>query len=165
MSNRYRTPPNVVKRNAVLLVGAVSMTFVALRLSLFLWPNADLMLASYNVHHLFTGLLLIMLGGIPLAVFRGHTPRLDVALVVFGVGLGMALDEWVYLIATDGSNAAYLLPVSFWGGMIVIGIALMYAIVLAAYRLWHAAATEPAAGRRAAQWHWAEVRKDRQSSP
>lgn len=143
MTKRYRTHPNVVKRNAILLAASVLVTFVALRLSLLVWPNSDLTVASYNVHHLFTGLLLIMLGGIPLAVFRGHTPRLDLALIVFGVGLAMALDEWVYLIATDGSNASYLLPVSLWGGVIVIGIALMYAAVLAAYRLWHGSATQP----------------------
>jgi hypothetical protein len=27
------------------------------------------------------------------------------------------MDEWVYLIATDGTNASYLLPVSFWGAV------------------------------------------------
>jgi hypothetical protein len=42
----------------------------------------------------------------------------------------MALDEWVYLIATDGSNASYLLPVSFWGGAMVIGMACLYTIAL-----------------------------------
>jgi len=39
----------------------------------------------------------------------------------------MALDEWVYLIATDGTNASYLLPVSFWGGVIVVALACLYA--------------------------------------
>jgi hypothetical protein len=42
----------------------------------------------------------------------------------------MALDEWVYLIATDGTNASYLLPVSLWGAVIVISIASIYALVL-----------------------------------
>ena len=46
----------------------------------------------------------------------------------------MALDEWVYLIATDGSNAAYLLPVSFWGGVVVVGLALVYAVALSLRR-------------------------------
>jgi hypothetical protein len=50
------------------------------------------------------------------------------------VGLSLALDEWVYLIATDGSNASYLLPVSFWGGVIVVGAATLYAAILSRRR-------------------------------
>ncbi len=38
--------------------------------------------------------------------------------------------NWVYLIATDGTNASYSLPVSFWGGVIVIGLACAYTVVL-----------------------------------
>jgi len=127
------TPRAIVLRNAALLGGVVLGTFAALRAWLWITPNADFDVLGYNIHHLFTGLLLITLGGVPLAVFRGQTRRLDAARVVFGVGLGLALDEWVYLIATDGSNASYLLPISFWGGVVVVGLALGYLVVLAMY--------------------------------
>ena len=53
---------------------------------------------------------------------------MDVVLVAYGIGVGLALDEWVYLIATDGTNASYLLPVSFWGGLIAVGLAIGYAV-------------------------------------
>lgn len=129
----YTTPRPVALRNAVILGGVVLGTFVALRMWLLITPNSDFNVLGYNIHHLFAGLLLITLGGVPLAVFRGNTRRLDVALVVFGLGLGLTLDEWVYLIATDGSNASYLLPISFWGGAIVIGLAICYVLILAAY--------------------------------
>ncbi len=129
----YTTPRSVALRNAVMLGGVVLGTFLALRTWLWLNPNADFTVAGYNIHHLFTGLLLVALGGIPLAIFRGNTRRLDGALVVFGLGLGLTLDEWVYLIATDGSNASYLLPISFWGGVVVVGLAICYVIVLALY--------------------------------
>lgn len=129
-----KTPAPVVRRNALLLLASMLVTFVALRVSLHLSPDSDFNIAGYNIHHLFTGLLLITIGGVPLALFRGTTRRLDVALVVFGVGLAMALDEWVYLIATDGSNASYLLPVSFWGGVVVVGLACAYAAGMAAAR-------------------------------
>lgn len=129
----YTTPRSVALRNAVLLGGVVLGMFVALRVWLWINPNADFNVAGYNIHHMFTGLLLIALGGIPLAIFRGNTRRLDWALVVFGLGLGLALDEWVYLIATDGSNASYLLPISFWGGVVVVGLAIGYVVVLALY--------------------------------
>jgi hypothetical protein len=134
MAERYKTPPEVVRRNGLLLVLSISATFVLLRLALHSSPDSDFNIGGHNIHHLFSGLLLIAVGGIPLAVFRGYTRRLDVALVVFGVGLGMALDEWVYLIATEGTNTDYLLPVSFWGGVVVVGLACIYAVGLVAHR-------------------------------
>lgn len=116
-----------------MLVAAMVATFVALRVSLSFSPDSDFNVGRYNIHHLFTGLVLAAAGGIPLALFgRGSRGRLA-ALILFGVGLSMALDEWVYLIATDGTNSSYLLPVSFWGGVIVVGLAVVYAILLAVF--------------------------------
>ncbi len=111
---------------------AVAMfgSFAAVRIHLAIAPDADFNVGPYNVHHLFTGLVLITLGGIPLAVLRGSSRWMDAALVAFGVGLGLALDEWVYLIVTDGSNTSYLLPISFWGGLVAVGLAIGYAIGL-----------------------------------
>ncbi len=123
--------PKAVRKNGLILIGSISLTFALLRASLYFSPDADFNIGRYNIHHLFTGMLMVTLGGIPLAIFRGLSRWLDLARLVFGVGLGMALDEWVYLIATDGSNAAYLLPVSFWGGVTVVGLACVYAAALA----------------------------------
>ncbi|HEX9942279.1 MAG TPA: hypothetical protein VGG03_09705 [Thermoanaerobaculia bacterium] len=134
MVRSWKTPSEIVTRNGLLLGASMLATFAVLRAMLQLSPDSDFNVGQYNVHHLFTGLLLIAAGGIPLAVFRGSTRRLDAALIVFGAGLGMALDEWVYLIATDGTNASYLLPVSFWGGVIVVGLACAYTIALVAWR-------------------------------
>jgi hypothetical protein len=120
----------VIKKNGAILIGSMIMTFALFRLYLQIAPDTDLNVGHYNIHHLFTGLLLIAAGGTPLAVFHSSTRRLGLALITFGIGLGMALDEWVYLIATDGSNASYLLPVSFWGGAIVIFLACVYTFVL-----------------------------------
>ena len=121
------TPAATVRRNALLLIASIALTFSVLRVLLHQSPNSDFNVGQYNIHHLFTGLLLITAGGVQLAVFRGSTRRLDLARIIFGAGLGMALDEWVYLIVTDGSNASYLLPVSFWGGVAAVGLACAYA--------------------------------------
>ena len=118
------------KRRIGLVLGALVVPFVLLRVWLFFAPNADFNVGGYNIHHLYTGLLLITLGGLPLALFRGASRWLDLAAVVFGIGLSLALDEWVYLIVTDGSNASYLLPVSFWGGLGMIALACGYVGVL-----------------------------------
>lgn len=133
MSNR--TPPWLVRRYGLILAASLLVTFVILRGLLFISPDSDFNVMGHNIHHLFTGLVLIVLGGVPLAIFRGHSRKVELALLVFGVGLGMALDEWVYLIATDGSNASYLLPVSFWGGVTVIAVACLYILGLVALRL------------------------------
>ena len=118
------------RRRALLCLCALVVTFVVLRAYLYVSPNTDFNVGAYNIHHLYSGLVLIVLGGLPLAMFHGQSRFLDGAALVFGVGLSMALDEWVYLIATDGSNASYLLPVSFWGGVIAIGVACLYALGL-----------------------------------
>lgn len=117
-------------RRAKLVVASLIVTFVVTRAMLTMSPNSDFDVAGYNIHHLFTGLLLIIAGGIPLALFPGRSLALDVASVAFGAGLALALDEWVYLIATDGSNASYLLPVSLKGGILMVGLAAVYIAVL-----------------------------------
>jgi hypothetical protein len=118
------------RRRARLLLVSVLLTFVAVRLSLWRSPDSDFDLAGYNVHHLFTGVALMTVGGIPLILRAGRSGWLDAACGVFGVGLALALDEVVYLIATDGSNASYLLPVSFWGGVIVVGLGVVWVLVV-----------------------------------
>ena len=116
-----------------MLLTSLIATFIVLRGYLYLSPDTDLNVGAYNIHHLFTGLLFITLGGIPLVLFQGEGRLLDMATLVFGMGLSLALDEWVYLIVTDGSNASYLLPFSFWGGVVMVGLAGVYIGVL--YRI------------------------------
>ena len=120
-----------IDRNRLLIL-MVSMigVFVVLRTLLHLSPNSNFSLGGYNIHHLFTGLVLITLGGVPLAVCHLGKKLGLLATSIFGLGLGMALDEWVYLITTDGSDESYLLPISFWGGVAALGVAIAYAMLL-----------------------------------
>lgn len=118
------------RRRARLILASVLLTFVVVRLALWWSPDSDFDVAGYNVHHLFTGVLMMTAGGLPLALRAGRSRGLDVTCVVFGGGLALALDEVVYLIATDGSNASYLLPVSFWGAVIVVGAGVFWLVVV-----------------------------------
>ncbi|MEW5914803.1 MAG: hypothetical protein AB1762_00290 [Gemmatimonadota bacterium] len=118
-------------RRGWILVLTLAVTFMALRVSMQLRPDADFNVAGYNIHHLFTGLIILTLCGIPLVLGMTSERAGEWLTAGFGVGLSLALDEWVYLIATDGSNASYLVPVSFWGGVVVVGAATLYAAVLA----------------------------------
>ncbi|MGH9838299.1 MAG: hypothetical protein ACREEM_05910 [Blastocatellia bacterium] len=113
-----------------LIVASLLLTFLSFRAWLHLYPNTDLNVGPYNIHHLFTGILLIALCGIPLAIFQGLSRWLDLAALGFGIGLSLALDEWVFLIATDGSNASYLLRVSLWGGGVMVGLGCLYTLLL-----------------------------------
>ena len=117
-------------RRARLIVGSLLLTFVVIRVMLHMSPNSDFNVGGYNVHHLFTGILLLTAGGIPLTLFPGRSVILDLSAVLFGAGLSLVLDEWVYLIATDGTNASYLLPVSLRGGIIMIALAALYVGIL-----------------------------------
>lgn len=117
-------------RRTRIFLAALIGTFVVIRIMLHRSPDSDFDLAGYNIHHLFTGLLMLTAGGIPLALFPGRSLALDIATVLFGSGLSLALDEWVYLIATDGSNASYLLPVSLRGGIVMVSLATLYVLVL-----------------------------------
>jgi hypothetical protein len=112
-----------------LLAGLVG-TFVIVRSALHLAPNADLNVGAYNVHHLFTGLLILTACGTPLALGRVTARAGDRLAFGFGAGLSLALDEWVYLIVTDGSNASYLLPVSLIGGVMMVGAAAALIVML-----------------------------------
>lgn len=118
------------KRRAKLLLLSIFLTFVVIRSYLYFAPDADFNIGAYNIHHLFTGLVLVTICGIAVILFQGQTRVLDAATVGFGVGLSLALDEWVYLIATDGSNASYWLPISFWGGLVMIAAACLYVAIL-----------------------------------
>jgi hypothetical protein len=121
------------RRRAWLLAGALVATFAVLRAALHLRPNADFNAFGYNIHHLYTGLLVVTACAVPLAVGGVGGRARDLLVAGLGVGLGLALDEWVYLIVTDGSNAAYLLPASFWGGAALVLLAATYAAGAAAW--------------------------------
>lgn len=118
------------KRRARLLVLSLAGTFIVFRIALYISPNTDFNIGPYNIHHLFTGLVLVTFCGIAAVLFKERSRLMDAMVIGFGTGLSLALDEWVYLITTDGSNASYLLPISFWGGVVCVGLACLYVLIL-----------------------------------
>ena len=130
------SPPSSARdarRHALLFTGALVGTFVGLRIWLNITPNADFNVLGYNVHHLFTGVLIATASAIPLAIGVAPSRGRDILVAALGVGLALVLDEWVYLITTRGTNADYLLPISFRGGMAMIALAALIAAV--SYRI------------------------------
>ena len=119
-----------MKHRARALIIAMGGTFVVMRAYLHASPNTDVTIAGYNIHHLFTGLILLTLGGIPAVILPADHRASVPAIALFGVGLALALDEWLYLIVTDGTNASYLLPASLWGGLTAVTAAIAYTVVV-----------------------------------
>jgi hypothetical protein len=110
------------------LAGSMLATFVVIRGWLHTHPDSDLNVGRYNVHHLFTGVVILTACGIP-ALVRAQSRRAKLVLVTgFGVGLSLVLDEWFYLIVTDGSNAAYVQLPSLAGGAVLVVAASLYAL-------------------------------------
>lgn len=109
-------------------------TFVLTRASLMLRPNADFNIAGYNVHHLFTGFVIATACAIPLALARWSRRATEGFVAGLGIGLSLGLDEVIYLIMTDGSNASYLTAVSWIGGVVFVSLTAIYAAVLSAGR-------------------------------
>ena len=105
------------------------LTTVAItRTWLHIEPNADFNIGRYNIHHLFTGIVILTLCGIPAMVRRSEGRGDRLLTAGFGAGLALALDEWVYLIVTDGSNAAYVQWPSLAGGVAAVLLACGYAV-------------------------------------
>jgi hypothetical protein len=127
----------------------MAVTFVVMRAYLHLSPDTDLNVAGYNVHHLFTGVMLLTLGGIPAVLLRANHHLALPSIGLFGVGLALALDEWLYLIVTDGTNASYITPMSFLGGLAAVTAAIVYTVVVARVTKTSADLTHSSAPRRA----------------
>jgi hypothetical protein len=110
------------------LAGSLALTFLVMRGWLHASPDTDLNVGPYNIHHLFTGVLILTACGVP-AVLRGVGGRTGLLRVAgFGAGLSLVLDEWLYLIVTDGSNAAYVRLPSLLGGASLVTAASLYAL-------------------------------------
>ena len=100
------------------------LTVAVTRAYLWFLPNADFNVGAYNIHHLFSGALLMSAAGIAASLDLRDRAR-DLSAVAFGIGLALMLDEWVYLIVTDGTNAMYWSTPSVIGALVAIGAAWM----------------------------------------
>lgn len=110
--------------------------FALTRLSLWFRPNADFNVGPYNIHHLFTGVLMMSAAGIAATASGLGTRARDACAALFGVGLALTLDEWVYLIVTDGTNASYWTPASVAGGVAAVGLAAAVLTAISSRRPW-----------------------------
>src|SRR5260370_39438062 len=95
------------QRTLVLILGPMLATFLCQRLYLHLVQVQHVYPAGYLVHHLFTGVLILIPAAFVIAF--GVRSRLSAMLarVALGIGSAMVLDEVTYLVATHASDADY----------------------------------------------------------
>ena len=123
--------PNDAAATLLFVLVPLLLTFCVQRLYLHLVNhNTDLFVFGYNVHHLFVGIAMAIPTALVLA-FRPEAAWLRLtALAALGSGVSMILDEFVYLIATDGSNDSYLKPISLWSAVILHAFAVGLLLLL-----------------------------------
>jgi len=123
--------PDQPAATLLLILVPLLVTEVGQRLYLHLVnPDADVYVAGHNIHHLYSGCLVVVPAAFVLAFgFQAPAVRAG-ALVALGVGSAMVLDQVIFLITTDGSNRSYLTPVSLWGAVVLEGLAVALLLIL-----------------------------------
>jgi hypothetical protein len=120
-------PPLPAKQTLLLILLPMLATVISLRLYLHLVHVRHIYPGGYLVHHLFVGLLI----QIPAAFLLAFGTRYRVlARVALGVGTGLILDEFVYLVATKGTDADYVSRLSLGGSIILVSAAVIFLLVL-----------------------------------
>src|SRR5579862_3327357 len=113
----------------LLILLPMLLTFVTQRLVLHhSSPETHVYIAGFLVHHLFSGVLVLLNKTFLLALGIRNMARRNLALVAVGFSSAMVLDEVVYLVCTDGSGTAYRGAISFWGAVVLITLAVLFLI-------------------------------------
>jgi len=125
----------IFRSPAALLIVSATGAAVLTRLLLLVFPEAGGQpLLGVHIHHLLIGILLICIGGIPAVLLRSQRTLKSLAVVVFGVGLGLALDEWVlFVIRETAPDAPYMTPGSVAGSAILVALVVLYAFAVGSF--------------------------------
>lgn len=120
-------PPLPAKQTLLLVLLPMLATVFSLRLYLHLVHVRHIYPGGYLVHHLFVGALILVPAAFLLAFGTRHRVLARVGL---GVGTGLILDEVVYLVATQASDADYVSRVSLVGSLILVCLAVIFLLAL-----------------------------------
>jgi hypothetical protein len=105
-------------------------TFAGLRLYLHLVHVRHVYPGGYLVHHLFIGVLILIPASFLMAFSPRHRVLQVLAAATVGIGSALILDEFTYLVATQGSDADYVSHVSLIGAMVCIALAVILLLIL-----------------------------------
>jgi len=88
------------------------ITFLFVRIYLFLFQNKHIYIRGILIHHFYIGLILFLTG---IFLFKFYQ---TFSLVIFGVGAGLIVDELVFILLGGGLTPQYLSPISFNGAIV-----------------------------------------------
>lgn len=91
-------------------------------------PDTHVFIGGVLVHHLFSGVLILIPTAFLLALGIRTPWRRDLARVVLGFSSAMVLDEVIYLVCTDGSGVAYRGSVSLNGALLLLSLAAVFLV-------------------------------------
>ncbi len=126
--------PLPAKQTFWLLTFSMLATVLIMRLYLHFVDVQHVYPGGYLVHHLYTGVLIMVPAAFVLAFGTRFRFVAIVTRLALGVGAGLALDEMTYLVMTGASDEDYVSSVSLFGAVIFVGAGLVLAFGL--YR-WH----------------------------
>jgi len=121
-----------LRKECTLLVASMIGAAVSVRLLLLLAPGVGgTEVAGVHVHHLLTGILLIVLGGVPAVLMQSRPVFRSASVVVFGLGLGLALDEWLLFVVREANpDTPYMSTVSLLGAALGVVLASAYTLLV-----------------------------------
>jgi hypothetical protein len=125
-----RRTPLTARQTLLLILLPMLATFAGLRLYLHLVHVRHVYPGGYLIHHLFIGVLILIPASFLMAFSPRHRVLQVLAPATVGIGSAMTLDEFTYLVATQGSDADYVSHVSLIGAMVCIVLAVILLLIL-----------------------------------
>ena len=126
-SHPHHFPP---RQTLLLILLPLLVTFAGQRLYLHFAGVHHVYPGGLLVHHLFFGVLLLIPAAFTLALGPRSRFTAAVSRIALGSGSAMILDEIVYLIATEASDADYISPLSLKGAIVFIALGVILLWVL-----------------------------------
>lgn len=130
MSDSLPDPGLSPKQTLRLVLLPMLATFLSLRLYLHLVRVQHIYPGGHLVHHLFTGVLILIPAAFVLAFGTRRRVTAILARLALGIGSGLILDEITFLVMTQASDDDYVSTVSFLGGAGFIALAAVLLEVL-----------------------------------
>ncbi len=122
--------PLAAKQTLLLILLPLLATFVGLRLYLHLVRVWHIYPGGYLVHHLFIGVFLLLPAALALAFGPRRRSMHALANIAVGIGSAMILDELIYLMVTRATDADYVSPISLFGAIVCVALAVTPLFVL-----------------------------------
>ena len=118
------------KRTLLWILIPMMATFICQRLYLHLVRVQHIHAGGYLIHHLFSGALLVIASAFVLAFGTRNRWLAHLTPAALGIGSAMVLDEVIYLVATQASDADYVSALSFWGAFVLVSLAVVFLVCL-----------------------------------